>query len=303
MLLSTIIVNWNTNELVLKCLQSIEDTHFANSEIILVDNASQDGSVETVKQRFPLIKLLENPGNVGFGAANNQGFAQSSGKYILFLNPDTEVAPDAVSVLLDFMETHPKAGAAGPLLLNTDGSLQLSCSPFPTLLRETWRMFLLDNLIHFGEYNQKKWDQTKTREVDSIKGACMVIRREALDQVGLFDPNYYMYTEEIDLCYRIKHADWKLFWVPQAKVIHHGGQSTRLVAEKMFLSLFKTKILFFRKHFGNLSAFLYKIILFAASLPRAAVGLIAWFFPETTRKHYLALAKRYFRLISALKSL
>ena len=209
-----------------------------------------------VKEYFPQVKLKKNEKNLGFARANNQALRLSSGEFVLLLNPDTIVKPNAIEKLVKFLESTPKAGGAGSRLLNPDGSLQVSAYPQPTLFREFWRMFHLDNWVHSARYPSDYWSLDQPIKVDVLMGACLLIRREALDVVGFFDEEYFIYSEEVDLCTRLNHAGWDLYWVPNAEVIHFGGQSTQQVAEEMFLRLYEGKILYFRKHHSNLEVML-----------------------------------------------
>lgn len=300
--LSIIIVSWNTRELLLDCLQSLRDEiRGIDAEIWVIDNASSDGSPTAVRERFPEVRLLVNTENVGFSRANNQGAAQASGKTVMFLNSDTVVKPGAVRPLLTYLQTNKSAGACGPLLRNPDGSLQESCYPFPSLSRELWRLLHLDALLPYGVYRMEDWDHQTNREVQVIKGACLVVTREVLDRVGSFDPDYFMYTEEVDLCFRIHRAGWKLFWLPQSEIIHYGGQSTRQAAPRMFQSLYQTKILFFRKNYGHFSANLYKLILWITSVIRiVSISLVYLLANNTKKQFYHTLRQNYTDLIQVL---
>ncbi len=300
-ILSLIIVNWNTREILLKCLSAVYEHPFSvDLEVWVVDNASADDSAAAVRQRYPQVKLIECSENIGFARGNNLALERARGEYVLLLNTDALVGPGAIAQLFEFLKTHPAAAAAGPYLLNPDQTLQESCYPFPSLSREFWRMFHLDNLFPYGRYDMSRWDPTQPRSVDCIQGACLMLRREALNQVGLFDPHFFMYTEEIDLCYRLKKAGWDLYWVPAARVIHYGGQSTRQVAPQMFLSLYETKVYFFRKHYGVLAARMYKLLLTCASLVRIALSPLAWLQAPPDRARNLTLARRYLDLLGCL---
>jgi hypothetical protein len=256
-----------------------------------------------VRANFPWVRLIENPKNVGFARANNQAAERSTGEYVLLLNPDTVIKPGALLRLIHFMEANPYAGAAGARLLNDDDSLQTSCYPAPTLSREMWRLFHLDAIWPYGSYDMTGWPLDKPRPVDSLLGACIVARRNVLENVGLFDEEYFMFSEEVDLCHRIRRAGWSLYWVPQAEVIHYGGQSTRQVATAMFLHLYQGKLLYFRKNRGWLAAQIYKLILLAASVTRLALNPLARIIRPDQRLHYVALANHYWRLVLALPGL
>ncbi len=326
--LSIIIVNWNTRDLLARCLSSVvsgqssaADNCQLTTETFVVDNASADGSAAMVRERFPWVRLIENTENGGFARANNQAIRQSTGRYVLLLNPDTVVHPGALTALVTFMDAYPRAGACGPRLLNGDGALQVSCHPFPTLGREFGRLFHLDALWPRARYDMARWDPATPRAVDVVQGACMMVRREALEQVGLLDEGYFIYTEEVDLCYRLHHADrpadhwplmdtetnlsnschsWQIYWIPRAAVVHYGGQSTGQMPAEMFLRLYGSKVLYFRKHYGRWRARVYKLILLVAALARLALSPLAWLERSLRRQQHMALASHYRRLLMAL---
>jgi GT2 family glycosyltransferase len=268
--------------------------------MLVVDNASADGSAEMVRECFPQARLLVNEENVGFARANNQAFRQANGRYVLLLNPDTRLLPDALAQLVDFMDSEPGAGAAGSRLLNPDGSLQPSCTPAPTLSREWWYLFHLDRLWPYSRYPMRRWDVQQSREVDVVQGAAMIVRRDVLAQIGLMDEGYFMYSEEVDLCDRVRAAGWRIYWVPQSQVIHYGGQSTRQAAREMFLRLYEGKLLYFRKRHGRSTARLYKLVLLVAALARLAITPLAWLGRSPNRQQYLTLAGYYRQLVFAL---
>jgi GT2 family glycosyltransferase len=272
-------------------------------EVLLVDNASTDDTVQQVQAQFSQVRLLTNSQNIGFARANNQAIRQCKGEYILLLNPDTEVMENSLERLVRFLDAHRQAGAAGSRLLNPDGTLQTSCYPMPTLFREFWRMFHLDVLRPIGIYNMATWDTETTRQVDVIQGASLLVRRKAFDRIGVLDETYFIYTEEVDLCYRLQKDGWQLHWVPQSKVIHYGGQSTKQIAENMFLRLYESKVLFMRKHYGWWGSSVYKMILFAATVARLIVSPLAWLQSQNQRQANFTLAGYYWQLIKALPGL
>ena len=302
--LSIIIVNWNTRDLLAQCLESVANNArlmpHLRMETFVVDNASTDSSAAMVGERFPWVQLVENEVNTGFAQANNQAIRLSTGRYVLLLNPDTEVKPQALYTLMDFMESQQDAGAAGSWLLNADGSLQTSCYPAPTLSRELWRLFHLDTLYPYSHYQMDKWDRCVPQKVDVLKGACVILRRKALDEIGLLDENYFMYSEEVDLCYRLQKAGWNLYWVPQSQVVHFGGESTKQVAAEMFLQLYRGKVVYFRKHYGRPRGIAYKLILLAASLARLSLTPVVYLQRPPERDKNLLLAVHYSRLLAVL---
>jgi len=318
--LSIVIVNWNTLNLLAQCLESLvtspnlqisdsldqPGSHHLSPvriEVLVVDNASTDGSTAMVRARFPWVRLIENQENVGFARANNQAIRESQGHFVLLLNPDTEVKSGALKILVRFMDAHPQTGAVGPRLLNPDGTLQASCHPAPTLPGELWRLSHLDALWPYALYPMSEWALDTPRRVDVLQGACLLLRRSALDQVGLLDEDYFMYSEEVDLCHRLKQTSWSLYWVPEAQVVHYGGQSTQQVAAEMFLQLYQSKLLYFRKHYGWPAAQAYKLILAAAALARLSLSPLAWLERVPQREQHLILAGQYLRLLKALPKL
>lgn len=299
--LSIIIISWNTRKFLENCLESVlANPPTCPFDIWVVDNASADNSTQMVRERFPEVHVLENRENVGFARANNQAIQRCTGKYVLLLNPDTLVQPAALQALVEFLEKHPQAGAGGARIHNPDGSLQISSHPRPTLFRELWRMFHLDSLSPYAAYPLTKWDPDQPQEVDVLTGACLLLRKQVLDRVGFLDEDYFMYSEEVDLCYRIQRAGWHLYWVPQAEVMHFGGQSTQQAPTEMFLNLYHSKIIYFRKHYGWLAAQLYKLILRIAALSRLMLAPFAIFERSSRRQKHLTLVDRYWRLVLAL---
>jgi N-acetylglucosaminyl-diphospho-decaprenol L-rhamnosyltransferase len=296
--LSVVVASWNVRDLLRDCLHSVEDEVArlapARVEVVVVDNASSDGTPAMVAAEFPGVKLIQNEGNAGFARASNQGIAASRGSLLLLLNPDTLVIPGALAMLMQFMREHAEAGAAGACLVNPDGTLQASAYPSPELLREFWRLFHLDGVLRLSAYPLESW-HNEPRPVDVAQGACLALRREALDQVGALDEGFFMYTEEVDLCRRLWRAGWTVNWIPKARVVHLGGQSTMQLREDMFLRLYESKVRFFRKHRGRLAAAAYKILLVLASLPRILVGVVL---PGAARDR--SLAPNYLQLLRAL---
>ncbi|MFH1684379.1 MAG: glycosyltransferase family 2 protein [Candidatus Margulisiibacteriota bacterium] len=228
--LSIIIVSWNVKDLLRECLSSIfANKEDINIEVFVADNASKDDSCEMVKKEFPQVKLIQNKNNLGFPRANNRAIREATGKYIFVLNPDTIVEPHSLKIMLQFMEENQKCGALGPRLLNPDGTLQLSCRSFPTLKTQFYTALFLDVLFPksklFGKYLMSHWKHNEVLEVDQPMGAAILFRKKTLDQIGLFDENIFVFFDEVDLCYRVKKAGWKIFFTPKANIIHYGGQS------------------------------------------------------------------------------
>jgi GT2 family glycosyltransferase len=307
MRLSIVIVSWNTRELLSACIETIRHQagfqHPELIETIVVDNCSTDGTVEALKQKYPEVIVIENVDNVGFARATNQGVMQASGVNILLLNPDTELGEYTLSILIQTLKETPTAGAVGARLVSPNGRMQESAYPRIGLFREFWRLFHLDSLRQFAQYPLERWPQDRPHRVEVVQGACLLLRRKALDDVGLLDEDYFMYTEEVDLCYRLMLEGWEILWEPRAVVIHYGGQSTQHRKTEMFIKLYESKILFFRKHHGRLSARVYKGLLLLASLPRVflsgAGGLTGIGHQQEQRERAL----NYLQLLRRLPSL
>ena len=249
--LSIIVVNWNTKEDLLYCLESIFKMGTGiQREVIVVDNGSRDGSGVEVKKTFPAVHLIQNDRNVGFGKATNQGFKNSSGRYVLLLNPDTQVKEGAVERLTSFMDTHSDAGLSGAQLLNGDGSKQNSIANFPSIATELLNKSLL-RWVFPKRFPGKGREYSGPIEVESVIGACMMVRREALDQVGLLDEDYFLFLEETDWCYRIKKAGWKIYHVPQTEVFHFQGKSAETDKKRARVEYFRSRYHFFKKNKGR----------------------------------------------------
>jgi len=254
--LSIVIVNWNTKDLLIKCLGSIDQTiQGAGVEVFVVDNGSRDGSGAAVKEEFPKATLIENTVNLGYARANNQALHLSQGKYLLLLNPDTQPREGAIEKLISFMDDHLEAGVVGPQLLNGDGSKQNSIANFPSLATELLNKNLLRWLFP-EKFPGKERDYREPIEVDSVIGACMMVRRDAMDQVGLLDEDYFLFLEETDWCYRMKRAGWKIYHLPQAEIYHFQGKSTEGEKRRAKLEYYRSRYIFFKKNRGRFRWFI-----------------------------------------------
>ncbi len=253
--LSIVIVSYNTSALLSHCLQSIVRSGMAPApEIIVVDNGSADDSRAMVRTRFPAVRLIESE-NVGFAAGSNKGIAVTRGRYVLLLNPDTEVRDDALGALIRFMDAHPQAGAAGGRLLNADGGFQHSAFHFPTLWMTFFDFFNINHRLMNSRLNGRypaRLYSGPPFEIDHPLGACLLVRRQVIEQVGVMDEGFFMYCEEIDWCLRIKRAGWPIWCVTDAPVVHHGGQSTSQFRQRMFVELHRSRKRFFARHYSAL---------------------------------------------------
>ncbi len=305
-LVSVVVVSWNTKGLLRECLAStlVAAAELGRGvEVIVVDNASRDGSADMVASEFPSVRIIRNTGNAGFGAATNQGLRESRGRYLLLLNPDTKASAGFLRVLVDFLDRNPAAGAAGPLIFGKDGEMQVSCFPLPTVVRELWRLYHLDAVYALASYPMTLAGSDAPQQVESVQGSCMLLRRDALEQVGLLDERFFIYTEEIDLCRRLVDGGWQIFWVPQANIVHYGAASTAQVSARMFLELYRSKVQYFRKHGGLGGALAYKSVLLAAALPRILLTSVVLALVPSRREACRGTLKNYSSLLVQLPAL
>lgn len=255
--LSIIIVNYNVKEFVLNLLESISKASSGiASEIFVIDNASDDGSVEAIKEKFPGVNLIANTKNVGFGSANNQALALAKGKYFLLINPDTIVREDTFTKMISFFEFTPDCGIAGCKVLNPDGTIQLACrrgfpGPWTSFTKVMGLSTLFPKSKLFARYNLTYLDENKTYEVDAVSGAFMMMRKNVYDKIGGFDPQFFMYGEDLDLCYRAQKAGSKVNYVHDTEIIHYKGESTKRSSIDETKVFYDAMHLFVKKHFST----------------------------------------------------
>ena len=262
--LSIVILNWNVRDLLDQCLASIRSDHYA-LEIIVVDNASHDDSVALVREKYPQVVVIANTVNRGFTGGNNDGLRVAQGRYVLVLNPDTEIIGDALDVMIAYLDDHAEVGALGPMLLNPDRSIQSSRRRFPTLttafFESTWLQGIAPRGI-LAHYYMDDIAPDHPHEVDWLNGACTIFRREALDQVGVYDEqNFFMYSEELDLCRRVKEAGWSIVYLPEVQVIHYVGKSSEQAVAARHIYFQTSKVHYFRKWHGTLQANILRLFL------------------------------------------
>jgi GT2 family glycosyltransferase len=310
---SIIIVNLNSRQLLEDCLTSVyQHTHDIDFEVIVVDNASSDGSVEMVKRHFPQVRLVENSVNNRYAIANNQGLAIAQGRHIFYLNGDTVLLGNAVKEMVEFLDAHPRAGGMGCRLIYPDGAYQDACFRFPSALN----VFYLLCLARFywktslaANYPQIQYE-TEPQPVDFVMGACLMARRDILHQVHGMDEDYYFYGEDSDLCYRIWQAGWPIYSLPQStKIIHYGGVSSTINLFdndqwRKHLGGWKSRFLFIKKHYPLWR----KIVIFIAVLSAfgvnsalyglAAVKRLDWQYFRVNMGAYLAITQAAARLFA-----
>jgi len=269
--ISIIVVSFNTKNLLLDCLASIFKTIKGISfEVWVVDNNSTDGTVEATRERYPTIKIIKNTENLGFATANNQAFRQMNGDYALLLNTDTVLTNGAVKELYDFMEANPEAGMACGQLLNLDGSKQNSIANFPTIFtlfcNETVLRILLPK-----KYASKRRDYLFPIKIDSCIGACLIARKDAINDIGLFDERYFFFFEETDWAYRMKLGDWSIYFVPTAKIFHAQGKTVGNTLNSRIM-FYRSRYLFFKKWMPN-SYVLIRFVIFMRLLVNTFLSL------------------------------
>jgi O-antigen biosynthesis protein len=277
--LSVIIVNYNVSHFLEQCLLSVEAARKAiDSEVIVVDNNSVDGSLTMLREKFPHITLIANEHNVGFSRANNQGIGVSTGRYVLLLNPDTVVESDTFLKCINFMDAHPDAGGLGVQMVDGKGRfLPESKRALPTPDVAFYKVFGLSALFpkskRFGRYHLGYLDKEQIHEVDVLSGAFMLLRREALERTGLLDETFFMYGEDIDLSYRITLAGYKNYYFPETRIIHYKGESTRKSSLNYVFIFYQAMIIFAKKHFTGKNARLFSSIIHLAIYFRASMAL------------------------------
>ena len=269
---SVVIVSYNARGHLMRCLASLANLP---CEVIVVDNASTDGSAEEVRGRFPDVKLLELERNAGFGAANNVGIGVAERRYILLLNSDAWPVGDAIEKLVRFSASRPSIGAVGPRLLNVDGTLQRSVRGYPTRWRLATEYFFLrwfaPRTKLLNAFYAASFDHRSHRAAEFLVGAALLLRSEALEEVGGFDPEFFMYNEEVDLCYRLTRAGWGVEFYPEAEFVHVGGGSTHANAEQMYREQLRSHLRFLAKHESLPRAEQTRKLLIAAMLLRSLV--------------------------------
>jgi len=276
--LSIIIVNYNVKEFLQNLIHSIEKASSnLKKEIIIIDNASDDGSVDFIREKFPQIKLIANQKNLGFGKANNIGLKEATGKFILLINPDTIVAEDTFEKMIKFFESNDSAGLAGCKILNPDGTLQLACrrsfpGPWTSFTKVTGLSSLFPSSKIFARYNLTYFDENQTYEVDAISGSFMMMRKEVYEKVGGFDEQFFMYGEDLDLCYRIQKDGFKVYYVHSTQIIHYKGESTKRSSFDETKVFYSAMHLFVKKHLS--SSLLVEVILRSAIAVRSVFAFI-----------------------------
>lgn len=295
---SIIIVAWNVRELLYNCLKSVYDeTDGINFEVIYVDNASKDGSVEMVAKEFPKVKIIVNKKNEGFIRANNQGIEIAGGRYVLLLNSDTIILDNAIAKTVKFADEHPEAAVTGCKVLNPDKTLQRSCFMYPSILN----IFLLVTYLNkifpkskfFGRKRMTWWNFDNVREVEVVCGCFSLVRKEAIKQVGLINEVYYVYGDDPDWCYSFRKNGWEILFTPEPKIIHYEGRTTNQRPKEFKLQLYGSKLIFMKLHRNKLTFLLARFLIALFFFVRIPYWLGAALFHKSERKKSIQTASTY----------
>jgi GT2 family glycosyltransferase len=297
--ISIVIVVWNAKKYVLECLDSLKENLAeirAEVEVIIVDNASTDGSAELVEQRFPEFKLIRNADNLGFSKANNIGIAQASGDYICLVNSDVKFVDDCLSPMLRYLEDNPGVAMIGPKMLTAKGEAARSTMRFPTIWNSLTRALALDRVFRhsafFGGHLMSDFDHQRTIPVEVLNGWFLLMRRSALEKVGLLDPQFFMYGEDVDWCYRFHQAGQKLVFFAGAGAIHYGGASSASAPLRFHIEMYRANLQYWRKHHGWLAQQLFLQTLAIYDTARMPGLALCYLFLPSQRQNIVFKLKR-----------
>jgi GT2 family glycosyltransferase len=282
---SVVIVSYNTLALTRACLRTVYEQTKGTIEVIVVDNASADGSVEMIAREFPRVRLVANPDNRGFAAANNQGFTLALGRYVLLLNSDTEVLDGAIDRTVAFADLHPEAGVVGCRAVYGDGSPQSTAFRFLRLGEVAANALVPKRLMTrsrwLGRARYVGVDLGRVQSVEAVAGCFMLVRREVIERVGPLDEAFFMYGEEAEWCYRIRKAGWQIYYFPGATIVHLEGASGKPRSARTILAVAKGQLLFLQRTRGSAAAYVANMLMLARDLPRAAVWAVLGWLPPT----------------------
>ncbi len=286
---SIIIVAWNVRKLLYDCLESVfEQTQGIEFEVIYVDNASEDGSVEMVRKEFPEVQIIENEENKGFIKANNQAIEIAEARYILLLNSDTIILDNAIAKTMKFADENPDAALVGCKVLYPDGRLQTNCFMYPSAMNMFLSATYLSKLFScnrfFGRETMEWWDYSDVREIEANTGCYSLVRREAIDQVGVMDERYFVYGDDADWCCRFTKAGWKVMFTPEPQIIHYHGQTTKSKKREFQLQLFGSKLIFMLLHRGRIAFMLARLMMILYFVLRIPLWLLVGLMKRNERK-------------------
>ncbi|MBU0952213.1 MAG: glycosyltransferase family 2 protein [Elusimicrobia bacterium] len=299
------IVNYNNIQFLQNCIKSIyENTKKINFSILIIDNFSSDNSIELIEKTFPTIKIIRNNKNIGFAKAQNTGFDKVDSRYILILNPDTLILDNSIEKMVLFLDRNPEAGIVGPIILNPDKSNQCTGITYPNnvnLLSETLFLdrFFPNNRI-FGKHKKTFEPYRDTKQVDYLQGSCLMIRKKVIEEIGIFDEDFFMYFEETDFCYRAKRKGWSITRLGDCSIIHFGGGETGYYDEFRLLQYTRSLILFYKKHYSITAVLALKVILSLRNITRLILWLLIGLTLRNRRKESKSRLKGYFKSFKLL---
>ena len=281
MKLSVIIVNWNTLQLTRETLSAVfNETRVFEFQVIVVDNASSDGSAQMIKTEFPQAILIENNENFGFAKANNQGLKIARGEYLMFLNSDTVVLEGALETLVKYLDEHPDVMMVGPMLLNGDMTFQHACRRnLPDPVSSFFHLFKLTKIFKknkfVNQYKRYSDDTTITEPVQAFSGAAMMFRRRVYEEIGGLDEMFFMYGEDLDFCKRVFDKNWKSVYVSEARIIHYGGGSSKKRRIKSLINFYEAMWIYYKKHFYNKKNVFFNFIVWSGVKIKMYIALVA----------------------------
>jgi GT2 family glycosyltransferase len=272
--ISIIIVSWNCRQMLAGCIKSLQAQMSADdAEIIVVDNASTDGTAQMIREEFPQVCLIASSSNLGFAEGNNRGLKVSKGRYLCLINPDVVVGEDCISRMLAFLKQHSDIGMLGPQIIGADGLVQRSCMRTPSLWNQFCRAAALDVLVKrsrlFGGYLMTDFRHDEVRDVDILNGCFWMVTREALDEVGWLDSRFWLYGDDVDWCRRFHDVAWRVVFFPQAQAVHYGGESSKQAPLFCYLQMQRADLQYWRKYHGRASYVCYWAILYFAHFLRS----------------------------------
>ena len=312
------VVTHNTRDLLKTCLGSIyQKAERIRFEVLVVDNGSTDGTMEMIQKEFPQVKLIENQKNLGFARANNQAIKRGKGRYFLLFNPDSIFKNGSLNETIKFMDRHPEVGILGCKILNSDGTIQESNASFPNLFTEFLRVFQLKKIIAsvklrkkigqklgrllgstIREYFRVYWDSERVRGVDWVTGACLIVKRKAIEDVGLLDENFFMYYEDADWCYRMHHKGWRVYYYPFFEIVHCAGKTGTGFSQRVFFERQKSMYYYFQKHAGKKVLFLLGLLVRSGIALRCMELLVTFPFRRTNQEE---LRKRLWAYLKTIE--
>ena len=292
--LSICIVTCKSQDLLRECLKSISENTRLSWEVIVVDNGSNDGVSEMLAQEYPAVRFIQNDSNLGYTRPMNQALQLGQGRFLMQLNPDTQILPDALELMIAFMEEHPEIGVIGPKVLNRDRTLQKSCrrgesTPWAVITYFLGLSRLFPSSQLFGKYQLNYLDEDETCPVAGVAGSCMLIRRELIEQIGYLDERFFAYQEDADFCFQARKAGWQVFYYPKAQIIHYGGEGgSKNEPYRSIIAWHRSYFLYYRKNLAQNYIFLFNWLYYLAMFIKLLVSLVVNFL----RKEKIVSARR-----------